>query len=66
VDWRGPGGYLSGTHFSPGPSCDTADDGYYLMLAPLSPGSHTVHFGGEAPALNFTIDVTYHITVNHA
>ncbi len=37
-------------------------DGYYLMLAPLPPGGHTIHFtaglGGATP-----MDVTYHITV---
>lgn len=32
-------------------------DGYYLLLAPLSPGSHTLHFGGNG------IDSTYHLTV---
>lgn len=32
-------------------------DGYYLLLAPLSPGSHTLHFGGNG------IDTTYHLTV---
>jgi hypothetical protein len=42
-------------------------DGYHLMLAPLSAGEHTLHFGGEAviPQLNLTFiqDITYHITV---
>ena len=37
-------------------------DGYYLMLAPLKPGEHTIHFtaglGGSTP-----MDVTYHLTV---
>ncbi len=37
-------------------------DGYYLMLAPLPAGSHTLHFtaglGGATP-----MDVTYHLTV---
>jgi hypothetical protein len=36
-------------------------DGYYLLLEPLSPGRHTIHFVtryGDA-----TQDVTYHITV---
>ncbi|HEU5016020.1 MAG TPA: hypothetical protein VFT66_26080 [Roseiflexaceae bacterium] len=36
-------------------------DGYYLMLAPLSVGKHTIHFHGEAG--NFVLDITYHITV---
>ena len=37
-------------------------DGYYLMLAPLKAGKHTIHFtaglGGGTP-----MDVTYHLTV---
>ncbi len=38
-----------------GPS---VSDGYYLMLAPLSAGKHTIHFtAGDY------LDVTYHITV---
>ena len=39
-------------------------DGYYLLLAPLSAGSHTISFGGSGffggP---FTQDVTYHLNV---
>lgn len=37
------------------------DDGFYLMLAPLSRGTHTIHFTSAAPG--FELDVTYHITV---
>jgi hypothetical protein len=37
-------------------------DGYYLMLTPLEPGKHTIHFTagleGSTP-----MDVTYHLTV---
>ncbi len=37
-------------------------DGYYLMLAPLSPGPHTLNFGGTFGAeLGFGVDVTYHL-----
>jgi hypothetical protein len=61
---EGPAGYLSGTHFSPGTSCGTVDDGYYLMLAPLSGGLHTVHFHGEIPLYGFTLDVIYHLTIS--
>jgi hypothetical protein len=50
--------------FSPGPSCDTVDDGYYLMLAPLPPGAHTLHFHGEIPDFGLTLDVTYNLTVS--
>ena len=38
-------------------------DGYFLMLAPLSAGQHTVHFGGTFPDFSFTLDATYHLTV---
>jgi hypothetical protein len=42
---------------------DCVSDGYWIMLAPLSKGAHTIHlhaasFGG------FETEVTYHITVN--
>ena len=60
---EGPGGYGSGTHFHAGFSCGTVDDGYYVMLAPLSKGPHTVHFHGEFPVYAFALDVTYHLTV---
>jgi hypothetical protein len=35
-------------------------DGIYLMLAPLSPGEHTLHFHGS---LGDPLDVTYHLNV---
>jgi hypothetical protein len=42
------------------------DDGYYVMLAPLTSGAHTVHIEGtlfpDTPD-EFTIDVTYELTV---
>lgn len=38
-----------------------ASDGYWLMLEPLTPGVHTINFGGTAPG--FPIDITYTITV---
>jgi hypothetical protein len=48
-----------------------AADGYYLMLQPLSPGKHTLNFGGAYPDLSgtppllgaFAIDMTYVINV---
>jgi hypothetical protein len=33
------------------------------MLAPLSVGEHTVHFGGTYSDFGFTLDITYHLTV---
>jgi hypothetical protein len=47
-------------------------DGYYVMVAPLSVGTHTIHIGGafhfsvaEGDPFDFdaAADVTYHITV---
>jgi hypothetical protein len=39
------------------------DAGYYLFLAPLSPGEHVIHFGGTLDEFGFSIDTTYLITV---
>jgi hypothetical protein len=33
-------------------------DGYFLMLAPLSPGTHVLNFGGGISSFDFSIDVT--------
>ena len=41
-------------------------DGAYLMLAPLSPGEHVIHFvgvGGPLSSPFVKLDITYHITV---
>jgi hypothetical protein len=41
-------------------------DGYYLLLAPLARGRHTIKFGGEAFfGAAFTQDITYHLNVVH-
>jgi hypothetical protein len=42
--------------------------GYYLMVKPLNPGTHTIHFSGLVPngpgvEDDFSLDVTYNITV---
>ena len=41
------------------------DDGYYVLLPPLKPGSqtHTIHFQAEQPTQTLPTDVTYKITV---
>jgi hypothetical protein len=49
---------LAGTYFP------AVDDGVYVMLQPLSPGSHLLHFTGSFPAFSFSLDVTYHLTVS--
>jgi hypothetical protein len=41
-----------------------AADGVYLMLAPLSPGNHTIHFHADITS-GGQIDATYHLTVSH-
>ena len=53
----GEGPYAGGSYF-PG-----VDDGVYVMLAPLHPGSHRVHFHGYFPLYSFTLDITYNLTV---
>jgi hypothetical protein len=42
--------------------------GYFVMLAPLSVGTHTIHYTGafkfsEAPEDYIAVDMTYHVTV---
>ncbi len=49
----------------PAGSGQSVSIGYYLMLAPLSIGQHTIHFGGTYTDFDFTLDITYHLTVAH-
>ena len=44
-----------------GPSMTSASNGYWLMLRPLAPGKHTLHFGGTLPSLRQ--DITYTLFV---
>lgn len=39
------------------------DDGFYVMLQPLSLGNHTLHIHAEAPDFGFSLDVTYNLTI---
>ncbi|MBI4583834.1 MAG: hypothetical protein HY717_07405 [Planctomycetes bacterium] len=49
--------------FIPGPvSGESVSDGVWLFLAPLSRGSHTIHFEVSFPG--FPLDVTYHLTID--
>jgi hypothetical protein len=41
----------------------TVDDGFYVLLDPLSVGNHTLHFHAENPSQGFMQDVTYNLTV---
>jgi hypothetical protein len=40
-------------------------DGFYLLVAPLTPGPHTINFGGTGlfGGSPFSQDITYHLTV---
>ena len=38
------------------------DDGFYVMLQPLSVGNHTLHIHAESPP-SFSLDVTYNLTI---
>lgn len=38
-------------------------DGYYIMLPPLSAGSHTIHWTAAIPDFEYYPDITYNITV---
>ena len=40
-----------------------ASDGYFVMLAPLSRGTHTVHFSARIDEFGFGLDVTYVLQV---
>jgi hypothetical protein len=55
-----PPSSLSGV---PAGSGESVGDGFYLMLVPLSTGTHIIHFTGSFPAFSFTIDTTYNLTV---
>ena len=60
---------MFGYDFLVGPNPPPGDvgDGVFLMLAPLSVGTHVIRFAGEIniPDWNyqFSLDVTYYITV---
>jgi hypothetical protein len=46
-----------------GPVYPAVGDGYYLLLEPLTPGTHVINFGGTSADGSFSLDITYHITV---
>ena len=58
-----PKGSIAVTDFgyAPGVREVSIADGYWVMLDPLPPGPHTIHFTSSAP--DFALDVTYHLTV---
>jgi hypothetical protein len=44
-------------------SSPSVADGYWVMLKELRKGTHTVSFGGEAPAFDFSTRTTYELIV---
>jgi hypothetical protein len=56
------GACQGGTGGTGGPGTSVAN-GYYVFLAPLVPGKHTLHFGGAYPSFGLSLDMTYNITV---
>jgi hypothetical protein len=49
--------------YAPGVRETSIADGYWVMLDPLPPGEHTLHFTASN-AFGFSLDVTYHLTVD--
>ncbi len=51
--------------FNGGTYSPSVDDGVYVMLAPLSTGSHRLRFTGTFAQVNppFVVDITYNLTV---
>ncbi|MEI6779609.1 MAG: hypothetical protein WCQ21_01705 [Verrucomicrobiota bacterium] len=80
VELKNPFNYRAASHlvtFTADPTWVTLDpcvtggpqfgvsDGYWVMLAPLPKGEHTIHISAAAtfPWGGFNLDVTYHLTV---
>ena len=57
VPYCGSGGQPAGV-FSPG-----VDDGYYVKLEGLKPGTHTLQFTALDPTAKFDLNMTYQLTV---
>ncbi|MBV9179570.1 MAG: hypothetical protein JO327_12115 [Nitrososphaeraceae archaeon] len=53
---------------APGPT-QAVSDGYWILLQPLSPGKHNIHFNGAVvdftttSTINFAEDTMYHLTI---
>jgi len=41
----------------------SAEQGYYLFVGPLSPGTHTIRWTASGCEAGFSQDITYHLTV---
>jgi hypothetical protein len=53
-----------GNPFGPESVSPVVADGVYLMLAPLSPGVHVLHWTGAVAPFDFSQDITYQVTVS--
>lgn len=42
---------------------ESVSNGAHLMLAPLSPGEHTIYLHASIPELEFTVDMNFDLTV---
>lgn len=42
----------------------SVSNGAHLMLAPLSPGEHTIYLHASIPELDFTVDMNFDLTVS--
>jgi len=49
--------------FAAGVYSPAVGDGYYVMLKPLRLGDHKIRFQASVPDFEFSLDITYHITV---
>jgi len=60
-------------NFPAGTTSPSVSDGYFVMVAPLSRGSHTMHFKGSVVFTQaqdgfdfiFSLDITYHLMVTN-
>lgn len=52
-----PGPFAAGAYYP------AVDDGIYLMLSPLPPGPHLLHFHASFPVYSFSLDITYQLFV---
>ncbi|MEQ1484413.1 hypothetical protein [Methyloglobulus sp.] len=60
-----PGSVATDFGYAPGVRKISISDGYWVMLNPLPPGEHTIHFTSASAAFpDFALDVTYHLTVS--
>ena len=59
----GPNACAPGVSLPAGIYSPSVDDGYYVAIAPLTPGAHTIHFHADNGDGTLAQDVTYHLIV---